>query len=119
MRVFYPLDSCLSNLKKKWGAHPRPRRDKDPSGTPEAVAALILAAATVKTPIREQLLSVRADFDVLVNLAKKHNWTDDTEVSQDVFGPMWPEGLTPDWAQESTVSPVPQNAPDPPAPPSE
>ena len=68
--------------------------------TPEAVAALILAAATVATPVRRQLLCVRRDFDRVARLAAKHAWTDDTPVPPDAFGPMWPDGLTPEWAQE-------------------
>src|SRR5262245_37092300 len=48
--------------------------------SPEAAAALILAAATVETPIRKQLLCIRRDFDRLLHLATKHNWTDDTPV---------------------------------------
>src|SRR5512134_3815122 len=43
--------------------------------SPEAVAATLLAAATVGTPIRRQLLCLRRDFDRLVFLANKHNWT--------------------------------------------
>jgi hypothetical protein len=72
--------------------------------SPEAAAALILAAATVETPIRKQLLCIRNDFDRLVYLAKKHNWTDDTPVPQEAFGPMWPQDLTPDWAKEPNVA---------------
>lgn len=68
--------------------------------TPEAVAALLLAAAIVDTPIRRQLLCVRRDFDRLARLAKMNAWTDDTPVPADVFGPLWPNGLTPDWAKE-------------------
>jgi hypothetical protein len=68
--------------------------------SPEAAAALILAAATVTTPIRRQLLCIRRDFDQLVTLAKKHGWTDDTPVPPDVFGPMWPKNHTPQWAAE-------------------
>ena len=67
--------------------------------SPEAAAALILAAATVGTPIRRQLLCIRRDFDRLARLAQKHNWADDTPVPPEVFGPMWPEGLAPDWAK--------------------
>ena len=67
--------------------------------TPEAVAAVLLAAATVGTPIRRQLLCVRRDFDRIARLAKAHAWTDDTPVPPDAFGPLWPEGLTPDWAK--------------------
>jgi hypothetical protein len=68
--------------------------------SPEAAAALVLAAATVDTPIRRQLLCIRRDFDRLVLLARKHAWNDDTQVPPEVFGTMWPNNLTPDWAQE-------------------
>lgn len=71
--------------------------------SPEAAAALILAAATVETPIRRQLLCIRRDFDRLVSLAKEHNWTDETPVPADAFGPMWPKNITPAWAQEPTA----------------
>jgi hypothetical protein len=80
--------------------------------SPEAAAALILAAATVETPIRKQLLCIRRDFDRLVHLAKKHNWTDETPVPPDVFGPMWPKNLTPDWAKD--VEPFNNSATPPP-----
>jgi hypothetical protein len=73
--------------------------------TPEAAAALLLAAATVETPIRRQLLCIRRDFDRLVYLAKKHDWTDDTPVPPDAFGPMWPGALAPDWAKEPAPAP--------------
>ncbi len=68
--------------------------------TPEAAAALILAAAAVNTPLRRHLLRIRRDFDRLAYLAKKHHWADDTPVPQDVFGPMWHPDFTPDWAKE-------------------
>jgi hypothetical protein len=71
--------------------------------SPEAAAALILAAATVETPLRKQLLCIRRDFDRLTYLAKKHNWTDDMPVPQETFGPMWPNNLTPDWANDPNV----------------
>jgi hypothetical protein len=72
--------------------------------SPEAAAALILAAATVETPIRRQLLCIRRDFDRLVARAKKHGWTDDTRVSPEVFGPIWPKNLTPPWVAESPAA---------------
>jgi hypothetical protein len=78
------------------------------AATPEAAAALILAAATVQTPIRRQLLCIRRDFDRLVYLAKKHNWTDETSVPPDVFGPLWPKTLTPQWAQEPPAGAAPE-----------
>jgi hypothetical protein len=74
----------------------------------------ITHAAIVETPIRRQLLCIRRDFDRLVYLAKKHNWTDDTPVPPEVFGPMWPKDLTPDWAKEP---PAPNTSDTPPTPP--
>ncbi len=67
--------------------------------SPEGTAALILAAATTATPVRRQLLCIRRDFDRLKLLAQQNNWTDDTPVSLDIFGPMWPKRATPDWAK--------------------
>jgi hypothetical protein len=63
-------------------------------------AALVAAAATVRDPLRRWLRCIRRDFDRLVYLAKKHNWTDDTAVPPDVFGPVWPADLIPVWAKE-------------------
>jgi hypothetical protein len=67
---------------------------------PMATASFIIAAATVQTPLRRLLRCIRNDFDRLSYLARKNNWTDDTPVSQEVFGPMWPKGLGPEWAIE-------------------
>lgn len=75
------------------------------ASSPEAAAALIVAAATVETPIRKLLLCVRRDFDRVAHLARKHGWTDDTPVPADVFGPMWPKELTPAWAREAPPAP--------------
>jgi hypothetical protein len=75
------------------------------AATPEAAAALILAAATVSTPVRRLLLCLRRDFDRLARLAKRDGWTDDTPVPPDVFGPMWPGDLTPEWAKEPSSGP--------------
>lgn len=65
---------------------------------PQATAALIVAAATVQTPLRRQLRCIRRDFDRLVFLAKKHKWSDDSPVPPEVFGPLWPKDLLPTWA---------------------
>ena len=82
----------------------RVARLRSGASSPEAAAALILAAATVATPVRRQLLCVRRDFDRLAALAKKHNWTDDTPVPADAFGPMWPKNLTPEWTKEPSAA---------------
>ncbi len=76
--------------------------------SPEAAAALILAAATVETPVRRQLLCVRRDFDRIARLVKDPHWTDDTPVPPDVFGPMWPAGRTPHWAEEPPAASPPR-----------
>ena len=68
------------------------------AGSPEAAAALLLAAATTRTPLRRQLRCIRRDFDRISLLAKRNNWTDETPVPADVFGPMWPANLVPEWA---------------------
>jgi hypothetical protein len=47
-----------------------------------------------------QLRCIRRDFMRLTKLARKEKWTDDTPVPDNVFGPMWPEVLAPEWAQE-------------------
>lgn len=66
----------------------------------EYAVKAITHAATVETPIHRQLFCIRRDFDRLAALAKKHNWADDTPVPPDMFGPMWPAHLRPDWAKE-------------------
>lgn len=72
---------------------------------PDAAARLIVAAAKVDTPVTRQLRCVRRDFDKLLYLTKRRNWTDETRVSPTVFGPMWPADVTPDWARPSPAPP--------------
>jgi hypothetical protein len=76
--------------------------DVHPEETHEAIcriANLLLEIATVRTA--KLIGRVRRDFDRVKFVARKRNWTDDTPVSQEVFGPMWPKDLVPDWAKES------------------
>ncbi len=73
---------------------------------PQAAALFLLAASTVQTPLRRMLRCIRRDFDRLLHLARKQKWTDDTPVSSDVFGPMWPKDLVPTWAREIQQPPV-------------
>jgi hypothetical protein len=63
-------------------------------------AGLMLAASTVASPVRAWLRRLRRDFDRLVFLAKRDEWTDDTPVPPDVFGPLWPKNRAPEWAKE-------------------
>jgi hypothetical protein len=65
----------------------------------QQAAALILAAATVQTPVRRLLRCIRRDFDKLVYLAKQRKWTDDTPVPPDALGPLWPEDVKLPWAK--------------------
>jgi hypothetical protein len=62
-------------------------------------AALILAAATVQTPVRRLLRCIRRDFDKLVYLAKQRKWCDDTSVPPDALGPLWPGDVKLPWAK--------------------
>jgi len=75
----------------------------------------LLTAATVSSPVHAWLRCLRRDFDRLVYLAKKHSWTDDTPVPAEVFGPMWPEDLTPDWAKEPSTTNTSDTSVQPPA----
>jgi len=56
----------------------------------------LVRVATVTTPLTRQLRLVRRDFDRLVQLAKVNGWTDETLVSVEAFGKMWPGG-GPEW----------------------
>jgi hypothetical protein len=55
--------------------------------TAQITVAALQRLATVRT-LRFVLLP-RRDFDQIFRLAKEGNWTNDSPVSQDVFGPMW------------------------------
>jgi hypothetical protein len=66
---------------------------------PDAVAAAAVAILRV-SPRPGELILFRHDFDRLRRLAKANNWTDDTPVPPEVFGPMWP-GRVPKWARQT------------------
>jgi hypothetical protein len=67
---------------------------------------LILSTAAVDTPLAAQLRCLRRDFARLRRLAREQNWTDDTPVPPDVFGPLWPPGVEPHWAVEPPAPPA-------------
>jgi hypothetical protein len=73
---------------------------------PQSTASFLLAAATVNTPLRRLLRCIRHDFDKVFYLARKNKWTDDTPVTQEVFGPMWPKHFVPAWAREIKSNPA-------------
>lgn len=62
-----------------------------------AAAVAILRAA----PEPWALQFIRRDFDRVRRLAQANGWTDDTPVSPEAFGPLWPEGRVPKWATEA------------------
>jgi hypothetical protein len=101
------LQRCATRVAPLQGANAPSELD------PDAAVRLIVAAATVRTPLARQLRCVRRDLDRLVYLAKKHNWTDETPVPPAVFGLMWPDGLTPDWARPAPAPPKPDGPANP------
>ena len=91
--------SARSAFATRCGQRIAPLRNGDASPTdPQTAANLILAAALVRTPVRRQLRAIRKDYDRLKWFVRRYNWGDETPVSPDVFGPLWPEGQTPAWA---------------------
>jgi hypothetical protein len=72
----------------------------DPDG--DALAAVAAAAVAIlrASPKPGELVLIRHDFERLRRLAKANGWTDDTPVSLEVFGPLWP-GRVPKWARET------------------
>jgi hypothetical protein len=52
--------------------------------------------------------AARSDFRLLRDLAQREKWDDRTPVSQDVFGPLWPDGLPNGWPRfDEAVNTVP------------
>jgi hypothetical protein len=67
----------------------------------EVGESAVEAANQVGTDI---LPALRTDFDVLVRQSIVRKWSDDSPVTPDVFGPLWPNGTPPGWP--STSEPV-------------
>lgn len=66
-------------------------------------AASLTDALTVATEGAAAVITrIRNDFEVLRALAEREGWDDETTVPQQVFGPMWPEGVPKGWPVEST-----------------
>ncbi len=70
--------------------------------SPPPVAGAGNAAANAADQAPQALAAIRSDFDTLRERVVTDKWTDDTPVPPDAFGPLWPNGLTPDWAKETT-----------------
>jgi hypothetical protein len=75
-------------------------------GDGNEVAATMLAACAIlrAAPDPRAVAVIRRDFEVLKRLAREQQWTDDTAVPQEVFGPMWPDDRVPKWCRESNES---------------
>ena len=71
----------------------------DPRAVAEAVARAAEAILRVATDPAD-LRFIRRDFERFRWLARKHKWTDDTPVSPDAVGPLWPRRV-PKWARET------------------
>jgi hypothetical protein len=63
-------------------------------------ASVLLETATIDSLLMSQLRCIRRDFVRLKKLVRQEKWTDETPVPPNVFGPMWPEGVAPFWADE-------------------
>lgn len=69
------------------------------------VMIAVRSAAGDALPIADIHPYIRRDFDHLASLAEWQCWTDDTPVSPEVFGPLWPEGPPKGWPPITDVPP--------------
>jgi hypothetical protein len=76
------------------------RSEDDQYSTYKAIRAAATAAERAGSKETESLViaGIRRDFEHLFNLSIDNKWDDETPVSPDVFGKMWPYG-EPDWKQ--------------------
>ena len=69
-------------------------------GSSRRVHAVASAAGTA---VPQTLSPMRRDFDRLADLARYFRLTDDMPVSQELFGPLWPEGPPAGWPGDPDV----------------
>jgi len=67
-----------------------------------AAAAHVVAAAAALAATRE---AMRFDFELLRTAAKREQWTDDTPVPPEFFGPIWPFGAPEGWPNSEHQKP--------------
>lgn len=70
----------------------------------DATRAAYAASAVVNAPPSCRDAVVRAiwrDLGLLVEAADRFNWTDDTPVCPEFFGPLWPEGEPEGWPEKA------------------
>jgi hypothetical protein len=65
------------------------------------VAHFLCDAATIDTPLTAQLRCIRRDFHQLKVFARLHSVVADAVIPPEVFGPLWPPGIAPDWATKT------------------
>ncbi|MFN0133541.1 MAG: hypothetical protein ACKVW3_13565, partial [Phycisphaerales bacterium] len=51
------------------------------------------------------ILAMRADFEVLLRLAKQEKWTGESPADPDRLGPLWPLGKPDGWPEGDTAAP--------------
>jgi hypothetical protein len=86
-----------------------PRRGGAPEEHSKAVEKAItlvadFAAGAEMTAAARAAAAMRRDFDLLRAAAKDENWTDETPVRQEFFGPLWLEGGLKGWLAEESTS---------------
>jgi hypothetical protein len=64
----------------------------------EAAESAAEAAGVLRVDI---LPALRNDYDSLVRQSIVRKWSDDSPVTSDVFGPLWPNGTPPGWPSSS------------------
>jgi hypothetical protein len=68
-------------------------------------AAATARASTILDTSEATTGVIRRDFDHIASLAEWQKWTDDTPVSPEVFGPLWPEGPPKGWPRVTDALP--------------
>jgi multidrug efflux pump subunit AcrA (membrane-fusion protein) len=70
--------------------------------------AAAAAAATAATAATATAAAMRRDFELLKAAAEREQWTNDTPVPPEFFGPLWPDGEPDGWpVKEIELDPEP------------
>lgn len=67
---------------------------------PQAVARAASQAHVATLTAAASGSWIREDFDLLAQTARAEQWTDNTPVPPEFFGPLWPDGPPPGWPTE-------------------
>lgn len=78
----------------------------DSAGSNAAFAATYSRAAAAASAVGNHssaaAATIRRDFNLLLAAMEQLNWTDDTPVPPEFFGPLWPEGVPEGWPRPET-----------------